>query len=116
MLKNLFKKQRQTVKQANMLVLSPVNSEKITSNVYRVGEFVPHARMRVIYEDANILYGTCYKKDETLYFVATDIEVIEHIRNLGAVPLVQNRYLRIFNEKKKMQVHVQKIQSNSISA
>lgn len=116
MLKNLFKKQRQTVKQANMLVLSPVTSEKITSNVYRVGEFVPHARMKVIFEDATVMYGTCYKKDETLYFVASDHEVMEHIRSLGAVPLVQTLHLRIFNEKKKMQGLVQKIQSNSLSA
>ena len=116
MFKNLFKKQRQTVSNTNKLVLSPVYSEKITGTIYRQGEFLPHARMNVIYEEEAMMYGTCYKEKETLYFVANDIEIVEHIRNQGAVPLVENRYLRIFNEKKRMQAHVKKIQSNQKSA
>lgn len=116
MFKNLFKKQRQTVQKVNMLVMSPVFSEKITGNMYQVGEFISHARMTPIFEDSTILYGTCYMKSETLYFVATDSEVVEHIRNQGAVPLVQTRHLRIFNEKKKMQAYVQKFQSTSLTA
>jgi len=117
MIKNLFKKQREKVQQANMLVLTPVYSTNIVSgSIYKVGEFVPHARMRVIFEDSNMLYGTCYKKEETLFFVATDREVMEHIKKQGSVPLVQSRHLRIFNEKKRMQAHVQKIQSNPLTA
>lgn len=117
MFKNLFKKQRGKVQQANMLVLSPVYSENVlTGSIYKTGEFVPHARMRVIFEDSKMLFGTCYKKDETLYFVATDREVMEHITKQGSVPLIQNRHLRIFKEKKKMQAYVQQVQSNSLSA
>lgn len=116
MFKNLFKKQRQAVQKVNMLVMSPVFSEKITGTMYQVGEFIAHARMKPIFEEEGLMYGTCYKKSETLYFVATDSEIVEHIRNQGAVPLVQNRHLRIFSEKKKLQAYVQKVQSNSLTA
>lgn len=116
MFKNLFKKQRQTVKASNMLVLSPVYSTKITGAVYQVGELIPHARMTAIYEDTDLIYGTCYDKNETRYFVATDSEVVDHIRHQGAVPLAQSRFLRIFSEKKKMQAYVKKVQFNPKSA
>lgn len=108
-----FKKPKKTVKQMNKLVFSPVYSKKIISTFYRVGEILPHARMKLIHEDMNIMLGTCYKEDKALYFVATDSEVIDHIRKQGAVPLIESSHLRIFTEKKRMQAYINKYQSIS---
>ncbi|MFY0521597.1 hypothetical protein ACOMCU_27865 [Lysinibacillus sp. UGB7] len=73
---------------------------------------MPHARMKLIFEDENVMYGTCYNKEETLFFVATHHEVMDHIRKEGAVPLTQTQCLRLFKEKKRMQAFIGSVNKN----
>lgn len=113
--KNFFQKDKKVIAQKNMLVVSPVYSKKITGTIYSVGELLPHARMKLIYEDQNVMYGTCYNKDETLFFVATDKEVMDHIRKEGAVPLTQTNCLRLFKDKKRMQSFIASVNKNNVT-
>ena len=115
MFKTIFKKIRKAISPLNKLVFSPVYYDKLLGVLYQKGEILPHARMKVIYEDMSILVGVYFKGNKKVYFVVTDIEIINHIHYVGAVPLIQNNLLHIFTDKKEMQLYVRRYNS-SVSA
>lgn len=102
----LFKKEK---KKNVPLLLSPVHTPEILGIMYKVGEFLPHARMKCLYQTDEMLVGSAIKGEETLYFVATHVDVIKHIESQGAVPLAQTHHLRFFKDKKRMNAHISKI-------
>jgi hypothetical protein len=101
-------KKSKTVK-IQPLLLSPIYCNELCGLMYDKGELVPHARMKVMFEGANRLVGLIFKGTETLFFVATHPNVIEHIKQQGCVPLCQTLHLNFFKEKKRMNRFISKV-------
>lgn len=112
MLSILKKTKNNTRKDARKLIFSPVHVEEITGFMYELGEMLPHARMTILTETSKAMAGVAYKDDETIYFVASNKNVISHIRSEGCVPLVQSLYLRFFKDKKRMNHYFAKMPLN----
>lgn len=102
----LFKKEKKT---NTPLLFSPVHIPEILGAMFSKGEFLPHARMKCLFQTDEMLVGSAIKGEETLYFVATHTDVIKHIESQGAVPLAQTYHLRFFKDKKRMNAHISKI-------
>lgn len=94
---------RRTKKATNQpLMFSPVFCEELLGAMYQKGEFLPHARYKALFKRPSILCGTILRGDEPLYFVASNLIVIEHIEKQGLVPLSETEHLHFFKDKKRM--------------
>lgn len=101
----LFKKSK---KDSRKLIYSPVYIREVLGAMFEEGEILPHARMRVLKQTPAALAGLAYQNDETLFFVASHPNVIQHIESQGCVPLVHSEHLRFFRDKKRMNTHFAK--------
>lgn len=107
MLSKLFKKQKKTV--GAPIMHSPIYCDELMGVMYQRGEFIPHARMRVLFEKRSTLGGMAFKGEETLFFVASHPRVISHIQLNGLVPLSQTQHLHFFRSKKQMNTYLSKV-------
>ena len=96
-------------KKNSFLLLSPVFCKEITGDLYKYGELIHHAPLRVLLRTSTVLAGMAYKGDSVLYFVATHDNVINHIEVQGLVPLTETQYLRFFKSKWKMNSYLSSI-------
>lgn len=88
------------------LLFSPVHEPLLLGVMYKLGEIIPHARIKPLIDKGDLLAGLAFKGEETLYFVASHENVIEHIRKHGCVPLSQTQHLHIFTDKKRFNAHL----------
>jgi hypothetical protein len=91
------------------LMYSPVFAEEILGVMYKKGEFLPHARIRILTSTPAALVGLAFDGEETKFFVASHPNVIAHIEHQGCVPLAQTQHLRFFKDKKRMNAYFSKL-------
>jgi hypothetical protein len=90
------------------IFFSQIFTEELTTLTVNKGDFVEHARFRKLFVAPGCLAGEALIKHKKLYFVASNREVIKHIEREGMVPLLQNRSLRFFKDKRRMNRYIAK--------
>lgn len=109
-------KKRTKEKTLNKVIYSPVYEQLILGSLYKPGDFIAHARIKVLLQKTNIMMGIAHQEEHTLYFVASHERIVNYINEFGAVPLSSTQDLSFFKDKKRMNAHLNKLQRQASAA